>query len=89
MRFIWGITQRLRAFGELLNDGRLDPATTTFVQVAVPSRGDVPGYDEEKDDYICYLSDHRLPNLRVNREYALMSRDKVIAMLIILSAFAA
>ena len=45
-----GITQRLRAFGELLNDGRLDPATTTFVQVAVPSRGDVPGYDEEKDD---------------------------------------
>jgi alpha,alpha-trehalose-phosphate synthase [UDP-forming] len=45
-----GITQRLRAFSELLNDGRLDPATTTFVQVAVPSRGDVPGYDEEKDD---------------------------------------
>jgi len=45
-----GITQRLRAFGELLNDGRLDPATTTFVQVAVPSRGDVPGYDEERDD---------------------------------------
>lgn len=36
-------------------------------------------YDEEKDDYICYLSDHRLPNLRVNREYALMSRDKEIA----------
>ena len=45
-----GITQRLRAFGELLNDGRLDPATTSFVQVAVPSRGDVPGYEEERED---------------------------------------
>jgi len=45
-----GITQRLRAFGELLADGRLDPATTCFVQVAVPSRGDVPGYDEEKGE---------------------------------------
>lgn len=45
-----GITQRLRAFGELLDQGRLDPRTTSFVQVAPPSRGDVPGYGEEKEE---------------------------------------
>jgi len=53
---------------------RLAPETP---QTIVPDA--VVEYDEEKDDYICYLSDHRLPNLRLNREYALMSRDKEIA----------
>ena len=35
-------------------------------------------YDEDADDYIVYLTDHRLPNLRLNREYAAMSRDREI-----------
>jgi len=45
-----GITQRLQAFSELLHDGRLDPNRCTFVQVAVPSRADVPAYQDERTD---------------------------------------
>lgn len=33
-------------------------------------------YDEDSDRYIAYLNDWRIPNLRINREYALMSRDR-------------
>jgi len=34
--------------------------------------------DDDANDYIVFLSDGRLPNLSVNREYAAMSRDKDI-----------
>jgi alpha,alpha-trehalose-phosphate synthase [UDP-forming] len=44
-----GLIQRFQAFAELL-DGRLDPARCTFVQVAVPSRSDVPAYQDERAD---------------------------------------
>ena len=44
-----GLIQRFQAFSELL-DGRLDPARCTFVQVAVPSRSDVPAYQDERAD---------------------------------------
>lgn len=33
-------------------------------------------YDEEEDRYIAYLNDTRLPNLRINKEYAEMIRDR-------------
>lgn len=33
-------------------------------------------YDDEKGEYIAYLTDGRLPNLRVNREYARMAADR-------------
>jgi len=33
-------------------------------------------YDEEADRYIAYLNDTRLPNLQINKEYALLARDK-------------
>jgi RNA polymerase sigma-54 factor len=33
-------------------------------------------YDPEQDRYIAYLNDARLPNLRINQEYARLSRDK-------------
>jgi RNA polymerase sigma-54 factor len=33
-------------------------------------------YDEENDRYIAYLNDTRLPNLRINKEYAEMIRDR-------------
>jgi trehalose 6-phosphate synthase len=39
-----GIDARLEAFREMLRDGMLDPANVAFVQVATPSREDVPGY---------------------------------------------
>ena len=45
-----GITQRLQAFCELLDDGLLDPHRCAFVQVAVPSRADVPAYQDERTD---------------------------------------
>ena len=35
-------------------------------------------YDEEGDRYYAYLNDTRLPNLRVNEEYAKMARDKAV-----------
>jgi RNA polymerase sigma-54 factor len=33
-------------------------------------------YDADRDRYVAYLNDTRLPNLRVNQEYALMARDR-------------
>ncbi|MEM9083153.1 MAG: RNA polymerase factor sigma-54 [Planctomycetota bacterium] len=33
-------------------------------------------YDEDADDYRVYLTDARLPTLRVNQEYAVMAKDK-------------
>jgi len=33
-------------------------------------------YDDEEDRYIAYLNDSRLPNLRINKEYAEMIRDR-------------
>jgi RNA polymerase sigma-54 factor len=33
-------------------------------------------YDEDSDEYIVYLTENRLANLAVNREYAMMARDK-------------
>jgi RNA polymerase sigma-54 factor len=35
-------------------------------------------YDAEEDRYIAYLNDRRLPNLQLNREYALMARDRQV-----------
>jgi trehalose 6-phosphate synthase len=43
-----GITQRLQAFEELLQSGAIDPSKCAFVQVAVPSRSDVPAYQDEQ-----------------------------------------
>lgn len=33
-------------------------------------------YDDDQDRYIAYLTDGRLPNLRINKEYAEMVRDR-------------
>ena len=35
-------------------------------------------YDAEQDRYIAYLNDARLPNVRINQEYARLSRDKAM-----------
>ncbi|MDX2114017.1 MAG: RNA polymerase factor sigma-54 [Planctomycetota bacterium] len=35
-------------------------------------------YDDDKDEYFAYLSDARLPNLRVSREYARMAADRSV-----------
>ncbi|QAY63641.1 bifunctional alpha,alpha-trehalose-phosphate synthase (UDP-forming)/trehalose-phosphatase [Xylanimonas allomyrinae] len=41
-----GIRHRIKAYGELLGDGRIDAARTTLVQVASPSRENVGAYQE-------------------------------------------
>jgi trehalose 6-phosphate synthase len=45
-----GIQARLDAYGELLADGRLDPATTVLVQVATPSRERVDAYRRTREE---------------------------------------
>ncbi len=45
-----GIGHRLKAFGELLEDGRLTVEQVTLVQVASPSRGRVEHYKTLRDD---------------------------------------
>ncbi len=44
-----GIGHRLTAYGELLADGRLDPAETVMVQVAVPSRQRLDQYQSLRE----------------------------------------
>jgi trehalose 6-phosphate synthase len=41
-----GIEVRLRAYRELLEEGRIDPQEAVLVQIAQPSRDAVPGYTE-------------------------------------------
>ncbi|GAB2969378.1 alpha,alpha-trehalose-phosphate synthase (UDP-forming) [Nocardioides montaniterrae] len=45
-----GIYARLRAFGELVRDGEIDPDEAVFVQVAVPSREQVEEYRLLRDE---------------------------------------
>ncbi|MEU7000573.1 trehalose-6-phosphate synthase [Nonomuraea sp. NPDC046570] len=45
-----GIGQRLEAFGELLDEGRLSPGEAVFVQIATPSRERVDEYRRLRDD---------------------------------------
>lgn len=45
-----GIRHRLKAWGELLNDGSVDPAHTVFIQVATPSRERVEAYRQLRDE---------------------------------------
>ncbi|WP_434812037.1 alpha,alpha-trehalose-phosphate synthase (UDP-forming) [Microbacterium sp. bgisy189] len=45
-----GIRHRLKAFGELLNDGRLSVEDVTLVQVASPSRERVEAYMQLRDE---------------------------------------
>ncbi|MGD7790125.1 alpha,alpha-trehalose-phosphate synthase (UDP-forming) [Propionibacteriaceae bacterium Y1700] len=45
-----GLRQRIRAFGELVRDGQVDPDEVIFVQVATPSRERVDQYRRLRDD---------------------------------------
>jgi alpha,alpha-trehalose-phosphate synthase [UDP-forming] len=59
-----GIAQRLRAFGELLDEGALDATRTVFVQVAAPSRVDVAGYREEREEVEQIVADVNTRHVR-------------------------
>jgi len=45
-----GIRHRLKAYGEVLDEGRLAPAKATLVQVASPSRENVGAYQQLRDE---------------------------------------
>ncbi|NTW41666.1 MAG: trehalose-6-phosphate synthase [Cellulomonadaceae bacterium] len=45
-----GIGHRIKAFGELLDEGRLDARTAKLVQVASPSRENVEAYQQLRDE---------------------------------------
>lgn len=45
-----GIDIRLKAFAELLQEERLDPASTVFAQVAVPSRENISQYQNIRNE---------------------------------------
>jgi trehalose 6-phosphate synthase/phosphatase len=57
-----GIRHRIKAYGELLNDGRLDVERTTLVQVASPSRENVDAYQELRENVETAVG-------RINGEY--------------------
>jgi alpha,alpha-trehalose-phosphate synthase [UDP-forming] len=50
MDYTKGITNRLLAYRELLRDGPIDPSDTVLVQIAQPSRGEVPGYADIREE---------------------------------------
>ncbi|HEY5515124.1 MAG TPA: trehalose-6-phosphate synthase [Pengzhenrongella sp.] len=57
-----GIRHRIKAFGELLQDGRLTVPTVTLVQVASPSRETVGAYMQLREDVELLVG-------RINGEY--------------------
>ncbi|WP_405394209.1 trehalose-6-phosphate synthase [Microbispora hainanensis] len=62
-----GIGQRLKAFGELLDDGAIKPDEAVFVQVATPTR-------ERVAEYIRLRNDIELRVGRINGEHGVLGR---------------
>jgi RNA polymerase sigma-54 factor len=61
----------------LLRRLSLAPARRLTDDAAAPIIPDaIVEYDEVQDRYIAYLNDARLPNLRINQEYARLARDR-------------
>ena len=50
MDYTKGIRHRIKAFGELLNDGSISPGEATLVQIATPSRERIEHYRQLRDD---------------------------------------
>ncbi len=65
-----GIGHRLKAFGELLDDGKVDPADTVLVQVATPSR-------ERVDQYRILRDEIELAVGRINGAHGTLGRTPV------------
>ncbi|AGW41815.1 trehalose-6-phosphate synthase [Leifsonia xyli subsp. cynodontis DSM 46306] len=65
-----GIGHRLKAFGELLRDGRLDVKNATLVQVASPSRERVETYRQLRDEIELTVG-------RINGDYSTLGHTAV------------
>jgi alpha,alpha-trehalose-phosphate synthase [UDP-forming] len=70
-----GISQRLQAFGELLDEGHLDPERCVFVQVAVPSRSDVAAYEDERDEVETLIEKINTTHRRANGSVPVVYKD--------------
>lgn len=66
-----GLRHRIRAFGELFDEGELDPVTDVFVQVASPSREDV-------DEYIQLRDEIELMVGRINGDASVIGRPPIV-----------
>ncbi|WP_343068406.1 bifunctional alpha,alpha-trehalose-phosphate synthase (UDP-forming)/trehalose-phosphatase [Brachybacterium halotolerans] len=65
-----GIRHRLKAWGELLNDGSIDPRETVLVQVATPSRERVDAYRQLRDEVELTVG-------RINGDHAPIGRPAI------------
>ncbi|WP_259557180.1 bifunctional alpha,alpha-trehalose-phosphate synthase (UDP-forming)/trehalose-phosphatase [Brachybacterium sillae] len=65
-----GIRHRLKAWGELLNDGAVDPHDAVFVQVATPSRERVEAYRQLRDEVELTVG-------RINGDFAPIGRPAI------------
>ena len=65
-----GIAHRLKAYGELLSEGRVDPADTVMVMVATPSRERVEQYRLLRDEIELTVG-------RINGDHASLGRAAV------------
>jgi trehalose 6-phosphate synthase len=65
-----GIGHRLKAYGELLEEGRLDVEDVTLVQVANPSRERVAAYMQLRDEIELIVG-------RINGDFATMSHTAI------------
>lgn len=66
-----GIRHRLKAYGELLSEGEVDPATTVLVQVATPSRERVDAYQELRDQVEVTVS-------RINGDFGTLEHSPIV-----------
>ena len=62
-----GIRHRLKAWGELLDDGSIDPHDTVMIQIATPSRERVEAYRQLRDEVELTVG-------RINGEHAPLGR---------------
>ncbi|MFC0673432.1 bifunctional alpha,alpha-trehalose-phosphate synthase (UDP-forming)/trehalose-phosphatase [Brachybacterium hainanense] len=65
-----GIRHRLKAWGELLDDGSIDPHDTVMIQVATPSRERVDAYRQLRDEVELTVG-------RINGDHAPIGRPAV------------
>jgi RNA polymerase sigma-54 factor len=67
----------IRGALELLKKLSLAPARRLVTEDVRPIVADaIVEYDAEKDRYLAYLNERRIPDLRINQEYALLSKGK-------------
>jgi RNA polymerase sigma-54 factor len=72
--------EEINAGVEVMRRLSLAPARRLVEKAEAAVRPDaVVEYDEENDRYVAYLAETRASQLRINREYALMSKDKGVA----------